>query len=257
MNYQEKDFCFCTLALGYRYRLMAKQLAEDLDKYSPGTFLIIYTDQPNDFKDSKNIIAFKHHQKGILHCYNDKRLVLEQALLKFNIAIYIDSDTTIVENIPNNIQCSTGIAGLSKNMITHVSRYRPKDVDKIINIANKIGVLPQDVNWIGESLFMISRDGNKGKEFLEMWGLVASYLELKGMHSGEGTAMGLAAAKVGWQVETNDSWESLKRSTQHLDASQQRSKGSFGHSLKRRLGYHYRLNKARLIALKNFDFYYR
>jgi hypothetical protein len=34
MTNTEKDYCFCTLALGSAYRLMAKELAQDLKTYA-------------------------------------------------------------------------------------------------------------------------------------------------------------------------------------------------------------------------------
>jgi hypothetical protein len=103
----------------------------------------------------------------------------------------------------------------------------------------------------------VTREEGKEKEFLQMWDKITSYLELKGMHSGEGTVMGLAANKIGWNVTKTDSWETLNKLTQHLDASTQRSKPSIWQNLQRRLTYHYRMTKAKIVALQDFDFYYR
>jgi hypothetical protein len=70
--------------------------------------------------------------------------------------------------------------------------------------------------------------------------------------------MGLAAAKVGWAVDTSEAWLILKNKSNHLDVSYQPPiKKDFWQPLQKRLGYHYRLNLARLNALKNYDFYYR
>jgi hypothetical protein len=46
MSQEQKSFCFCTLALGKKYRLLAQQLAKDLEENSPGTSIVIYTDGP-------------------------------------------------------------------------------------------------------------------------------------------------------------------------------------------------------------------
>jgi hypothetical protein len=257
MTQLNKDFCFCTLALGSKYRLMIKDLAADLKKYSLGTFLIVGTDEPNDFSSIENIIAFKLVQQGIFSCYNDKRFVLEKGLLQFNRAIFLDADTRINNQLPEIIQCSPGINGCHKNILEHIQKYRPKNINYIQKVAAKFNINLDTVNWIGESLFIVTQDNGKEQEFLATWGKIASYLELKGMHSGEGNIMGLAAAKVGWTVEKSDSWKTIKQSIEHLDASRQKSNKSFGDKLKRRLGYHYRLNKSKLLALKDFDFYYR
>lgn len=72
------NYCFCTLALREKYQKLTKTLAEDLKKYAPGGSLVVGTDAPQYFDNSPNVIAFKHTQKGILHCYNDKRFVLEK-----------------------------------------------------------------------------------------------------------------------------------------------------------------------------------
>lgn len=257
MNQQNNSFCFCTLAFGSKYRLMAKELASDLEKYSPGTFLVIGTDKSSDFNNNKNIIAFKLHQQGILHCYNDRRFVIEKALASFQTVIHIDSDTKILGKIPERLEYSPGISGCYENLLKHISKYRQQDRGILEHVSLKLNINIENANWIGESLYIITKDGGKEQEFLQIWGLLASYLELKGMHSGDGNLMGLAAAKVGWIVNNSENWHLLKQLTCHLDASQQKEKRSFGDNLNRRIGYHYRLNKTRLLALRNFNFYYR
>lgn len=46
MVQQENKFCFCTLALGKKYRALALLLAKDIEKYSPHTSFVILTDNP-------------------------------------------------------------------------------------------------------------------------------------------------------------------------------------------------------------------
>ena len=74
----EKDFCFATLALGKKYRVLALLLAEDLEKYSPNTSFVILTDNPREFSGRSNVLAFKHRQQGV-KCWHDKRFVLAKA----------------------------------------------------------------------------------------------------------------------------------------------------------------------------------
>ena len=69
-----------------------------------------------------------------------------------------------------------------------------------------------------------------------MWGKISRYVELNGMHGGDGNVMGLAAAKVGWTVDNSKTWKGLKKITKHLDASHQR-KASFWGDLQRRLAF--------------------
>lgn len=250
------NFCFCTLAFGAKYHLMAKELAHNLQQYSPETKLIVGTEKPHDFKSEENIIAFKLTQQGVLHCYNDKRFVLEKALAQFRTAIYIDADTKITKTIPNNIVFPSGMIGCHKNMLQHISKYRPQDLEKLTTMAAKLKINFEQAQWIGESLFIVTRDEGKEKDFLKTWSKLATYSELRGMYSGEGSIMGLAAAKVGWQISRDEVWDILKEMTQHFDASRQRSQQPFWYYLQSKAAYHYRLNKMRILALKDFNFNY-
>lgn len=259
MNFLEKEFSFCTLALGKKYRDFTKQLAGDLDRYSPGTKLVVYTDNPSDFRDKQNVLAFKHRQQGILYCYHDKRFVMEKALSMFPVAINIDADTRIVDDVPKQLEFTPGINARHQNMMAHVSKYRPQSIELIKTVANKLNIIVDDAQFIGESMYVITRDGGREKEFFKYWGTIGNYFEMNGMFSGEGNAMGLAAARVGWTINRSEGWENINKIRKHLDASYGRKHLPFWHleDLKQRFAYHYRLNKTRLAALSDFDFFYR
>lgn len=256
MNPIEKDFCCCTIALGRRYRVMAKELAADLEKYAPGTPFVIFTDRPADFKEHANAIAYKHRQQGIQRCSNDRRLLIEKALSVFPSAIHIDADTRLLDRFPDRMEFSPGITGTHQNLIEHLQKYRPQNLEIIKTVASKLDIPLEGATWVGESLYIITRDGGKEKEFFRLWGNIARYVELKGMYGGDGNLMGLAAAKVGWTAHSSETWNALKDMTKHLDASHQKSSSSW-ENFQRRLAYHYRLNWTRLVALKDFNFYYR
>lgn len=250
------SFCFCTLALGHKYRVLTQELAADLEKFADGISLIVYTDDPKDFHKHKNVIAVKHYQQGILHCYNDKRFVMEMGLSKFSAAIYIDADTRIKSPIASDLTFKPGItAGHSENLMTHATKYNPERIPHFQNIASKLNLKIETVDYIGESLFILTCDEGKEIEFLKRWGKIAKYFELHGIHSGEGNAMGLAAAEIGWTVHT-DNWQQIKDVTEHLDASHWSNKITKITKLKKRLAYHYRLNKSRIMALQNHQFFY-
>lgn len=80
-------FCFCTLAVGNRYRTHARMLANDIQQHSPITSFVVLTDRPNDFKNYSNVIAFKHRLQSVKG-YHDKRFVIEN-LLHYLIPAYI------------------------------------------------------------------------------------------------------------------------------------------------------------------------
>ncbi|MBW4630377.1 MAG: hypothetical protein KME30_00300 [Iphinoe sp. HA4291-MV1] len=256
MNQEQKGFCFCTLALGKKYRLLAQELAKDLEKKSPRTSIVILTDKPKDFQSNWNTLAYQHQQKGILLCYHDKRFVIEKALSHFHTAIYIDADTRILFSIPHDLQWQPGItAGHCENLIEHVSQNNPERLVALKNVASKLNLILENINYIGESLFVITRDEGREKEFYKYWGIIGRYLELKGIHSGEGNAMGLAAAQVGWSVK-KEGWQEIRQAIKHVEASYTPMQQTFWDKWKMRIGYYYRLNLARLIALKDYDFFY-
>ena len=51
--------------------------------------------------------------------------------------------------------------------------------------------------WCHETCYAVTKDGNEDR-FLAAWGRAAGFLQGRGVHSGEGGVMGLAAAYAGW-----------------------------------------------------------
>lgn len=255
MDKTTSDFCFCTLAFSSYYRQMAKELAADLEKYAPGTQLVVGTDDTQDFNDCSNVISYNQKQQGILHCYHDKRIPIAYGLSKFDIAILIDADCRIIKPLPQEIEQFTGVCGVHKSLVEHTQKYRPERLGTIEKIAKKMNIDVNQVSYFGEALLMVSRDGKNSEEFIDTWGKIGRYLELADIHSGSGIAIGLAAHQVGWIAEKSSDWQTINRSMNHLDASRTVERTSW-EQLQRRLSYHYRLNKQRLLALRDFNFYY-
>ncbi|MBK4729823.1 hypothetical protein JJD41_08085 [Oxynema sp. CENA135] len=252
------NFCFSTLALGEKYRGLARELIGDLEKYCPAVSLYIYTDDPQSFsgKYGIKIFGFKHRKKGILHCYHDKRFVIEKALVDFATVIHIDADSRIVNPV-EAIAFPPGITGNHENLIEHVTRNNPQQLKYMQQLADKLDLDLEKVDWIGESAFVVRRDFGKEIEFVKTWGEIGTYLELHGIHSGSGNAIGLAAAKVGWQVNRDENWQKLTQAIQNLDTSRKNSSPPLFENFKQRLDYYYRLNATRLTAaIEDFDFYY-
>jgi hypothetical protein len=256
-----EDFCFGILALTSKYQLLAKKCAEDLEKYFPETTVVIGTDNPYVFQDCNNVFAFKMKKNGILHCYHDKRFVLEKALEKFKTAIFIDADTKIIDSPATSFKIELPTEGIHAmhvaNLIQHMQYYTPERLYHFKKLSKKLEIDLNSASFVGESLFAVSVEGNKTSEFFRQWDSIASYLQLHGIHAGAGNAIGLAAAKAGLEI-TKPPWlKSLNQVTHHFDASHGSSKKTSWDFFKNRLSYHYRLNKARIIALKDFNFYYR
>lgn len=247
---------FCTLALGAKYHLLARKMAENLAHHFPGHELVVLTENPGYFDDVKNIVAIPFQQKGILHCYHDRRFAIREALKRSETTFVIDVDAQFTGPTPE-MSWQPGIVSHTENLIEHVSRYTPERLDILRKIADKLSIDIDHVLWVGESIYVVTRDDGKEEEFVETWGKIALYLELNGVHSGDGNAIGLAAAKVGWIPRSDQQWEILKGLWNHFDASHQPNHRTQWQQWQRRFAFHYRLNTGRLKALKDFDFYYR
>ncbi len=277
----DSQVCFSVLALQPKYQQLAKNLAADVAKFSPGTTLVVGTDNPDAFRDCANVLAFKLKKKGVLHCYHDKRFVIAKALQQFKVVIQIDADTQLIGPLPDSVDLSAGISGsYLANMVAHSEKYNPARLGHLKKLAHKLDLDPNSIAFVGEALFAISASDQQATEFIYQWDRLARYLELHGLHSGEGNAIGLAAAKSGLAI-TAPAWvDAINQASKHLDVSRPAQpidlledgagakpensapknsapKNPVLDKLMRRLSYHYRLNQSRLIALKNVSFYYR
>ncbi|WP_204141134.1 hypothetical protein [Halomicronema sp. CCY15110] len=250
------DYTFCTLALGHRYCLLAKQMSENLNQTAPGHQLVVLTDNPEMFADCNNVVPVFFKQQGALHCYHDKRFAIEQALKHSDTAVMVDVDAGF-ENVISDLRFEPGIECYSENLIEHVTKWTPERLTTLHKVAEKVDVEIDHATWIGESLFAVTKDDGKEQAFLQYWGQIGRYLELNKIHAGSGNAIGLAAAKVGWVPRKSDAFIHLKSLWNHFDASLQRPAPTLMSRLRRKFTFHYRLNLQRIKALKDFEFYYR
>ncbi|MDZ8105836.1 MAG: hypothetical protein RM338_09485 [Nostoc sp. DedQUE12a] len=294
MTQEDRDFCFCTLALGERYRSHAFLLAEDIEKHSPGTKFVILTDKPHKFSKYSHVLAFPHQQQSI-GCYHDKRFVIAKALSLFHTCIFVDVDVRILDKVTPNIKFLPGITARSCASITKHNKiyvdsvndfHKPKrirDLEIINKLAQKLDLNLEDNNtqFVMEVLFAVTRQDGREIEFLKHWETIAYYCELNGFTCAVGYAIGLAAAKAGLAVRWDamedivyfKDWverQKIKKGQAKPEASliyfQQHEaiefpKRSFVKKvalrLDRTIGYYYRSLRLRLATLSNFDFYYR
>lgn len=199
MTVQNQQTCFCTLALGKKYRSLAQLLAKDLAQHSPHTPLVILTDEVPWFKDHPNVLAVEHRQQGV-KCYHDKRFAIKRALSQFETCIFIDADMRITGEVLTDLQWKSGITARTGCGITKHNQTRSKDLAVIQNVAKKWNLSLEAVSYVNEFLFTVSRDAGKEIEFLKNWDAIASYFEVHGVYDGEGNAIGLAAAKAGLEI---------------------------------------------------------
>lgn len=211
MIQSQSEFCFCSLAIGQQYRALALLLAQDIEKYSPNTVFIVLTDKPQDFRHQSNVISYKHQQQGI-KCYHDKRFAISKALLHCDSCIYIDADMRIIAPMaPIEWIHEAGIAAracdsMSKKYVKITEKTANSKLEKEYIItrqaAKKLDLDKdwQNIKFIYEYLFAVTKDNGKEVKFIEYWGKLAPYFELNGVLDGEGNAIGLAAAKAGLTV---------------------------------------------------------
>ncbi|MEH2311265.1 MAG: hypothetical protein V7K35_07650 [Nostoc sp.] len=211
----EQQFCFCTLALGKVYRGLASLLAKDLELYSPNTAFIVLTDDPQEFSKYSQVLAFQHQQQGV-KCYHDKRFAIAKALSLFNSCIFIDSDMRILAPVPEYIEwlSEPGISARAcmdmpkkfAKALTKTDKYFSKEIEVIKKAAQFLNLDPEceNVTFVHEYLFSVTKSTGKEIEFLETWEILAKYFELNGVYEGEGNAIGLAAYKAGLPVRWSE-----------------------------------------------------
>jgi hypothetical protein len=286
MSFQSLEkMCFCTLALGRRYRKHAAILAEDLQKYAPTYKFVVLTDRPKDFNDLENTIALNYRQQTI-GVYHDKKEVIRQALQRFDSCLFLDADVRILDNIPESLEWPPGItayhrSSLEKRLKRHSEAQKHQDL--IRAMIEKLGLEEEDPNLkiIIEYCFAVSKDSGKEVDFLDTWDKLAVFFEINNFTNQECFAIGLAARKAGlntyYQGETmdkikffKDHIEKLKvkggqpMSSQALECLEQHRKIEFEH----RTFFHKVLRKAipkirktylqihlRLITFQDPDFY--
>lgn len=294
MNQEKSDICFCTLALGKRYRSHTFLLAQDIEKHSPGVYLIVLTDKPEEFKIYPNVLAFHHEQQSI-GCYHDKRFVIAKAISLFNTCIFVDADIRILDKLQADIKWLPGITARScTSIVKHNQEYinsanddfkanRVRDLTILNKLAQKLDLDLEDTNiqFVMEMLFVVTRQDGREIEFIKHWETIALYCELNGFYSAEGYAIGLAAAKAGLPVR----WDAMDGIVYFKDWVEQQKikKGQANpdetliyfqqheaieyhknslfekllHKLNKFIGYYYRYLRLRLAALSNFNFYHR
>lgn len=222
--------CFCTLAIHPPYRRRAKMLLAD----APSLPWIVLTDEPTDFLDL-SVRAIRYVPVGPMAidfqtklpptgngrgrpAYHDKRFVLQAALEEFETAIFIDADSRI-KSPPRLPRFRRGIAldnGLRTSIADHLSRWgqtrKPGFEELALELFGDANVL-KSAPWCSECLFAVTKNGNESR-FFEAWERGAKFLQGRGVFTGEGGVIGLAAVYAGWAVDYR-SLTKLVAATEH------------------------------------------
>jgi hypothetical protein len=196
-----KDFCFCTLAVGDRYRTHAHLLAQDIQQHMPDATLCLLSDQPQEFNEFPQVMAFEHHLQSVKG-YHDKRFILAKSLSLFENCIFVDADVRVLGSIVQDLNVYPGItARAGTNLSKHIGNMKNRQEISIIEQAlQKLNLDQKKVKWLHEFMFVMKRQNGLQDEFFRLWQTIAYFFEMQGLYHGEGYAMGLAAARIGINI---------------------------------------------------------
>ena len=207
-NKNTPNFCFCTLAIGEEYRNLALLLAKDLEIHAPNCQLLILTDNQPWFVRQPNILALPYQPQSCT-VHNDKRLVLVEALSRYESCIFLDADSRILDQVPeNDLNFSPGIVAYSScSFIKHNIQRKNKTMNpkkrRRIQLAKQYVAFHQlkleNIKFIQEYFFYVTKDSHF-EEFIKQWEILAAWFESNGILGGEGHIIGLAAAKAGFPI---------------------------------------------------------
>jgi hypothetical protein len=209
--------CFCTLAIHAPYRRRARLLCADANTVP----WIVLTDEPDDFA-ALPVRAIRHAPTGPMAvdylarlsptgegrgaaAYHDKRFALLAALQDFDTAIYVDADSRITA-LPRPGVFPSGLTVLPivrKSIADHLDTCGSWRMSVFIELARHLtgdADILQVGRWCHETLVAVTRDGRESR-FFAAWSLAADFLQARGVYSGEGGVIGLAAAYAGWSVD--------------------------------------------------------
>lgn len=209
--------CLCTLAIHAPYRRRARLLCAD----APSLPWTVLTDEPDDFADLP-VRAVRHASTGPMAAdyleripptgegrgaaaYHDKRFALLLALQDFDTAIFVDADSRI-DAPPALGAFPPGLAVLPvvrKSVSEHLETCGSWRMAAFVELARHLtgedGILDR-ARWCHETCMAVTRDGRESA-FFAAWGRAADFLQARGVYSGEGGVIGLAAACAGWSVD--------------------------------------------------------
>ena len=181
----------------------------------------VLTDEPADFA-SLPVRAIRHVPTGPMAldylerlrptgdgrgaaAYHDKRFALLAALEEFDTAIFVDADSRL-SALPSLGAFPSGLAVLPvvrKSVAEHLetcgSWRMPVFVELARQLTGDADVL-RSARWCHETCFAVTRDGRESS-FFAAWERAAAFLQARGVASGEGGVIGLAAAHAGWTVD--------------------------------------------------------
>ena len=205
--------CFCTLAIHAPYRRRARTLVSDL----PHVPWVILTDKPEDFADLP-VRAIRHAPTGPMAidylkllpsmgnaapAYHDRRFVVQAALEGFDAAVHVDADARLTDfpdlgNLPGGLINLPPPESIAEHLAIYGS-WRTGVFEELARyLIGDVSAL-HTARWVKEGFYVVAKDGRESR-FFEAWDRSVHFMEGRGVYSGEGGVMGLAALYAGWTV---------------------------------------------------------
>jgi hypothetical protein len=183
----------------------------------------VLTDEPEDFADLP-VRAVRHIPTGpmavdyLAHlpktgegrgaaAYHDKRFALLAALEEFDTAIYVDADSRIIK-LPTLSILPADLAVLPvvrKSVAEHLAACGSWRLPVFEALARQLTgdvEILRRARWCHETLIAVTR-GRSTSDFFAAWSIGAEFLQARGVYSGEGGVIGIAAAHAGWNIDYN------------------------------------------------------
>lgn len=197
-----QDFCFCTLAVGKKYRNHAQMLARDIETNGSGIPLVILTDKTDEFKQNSSILVFPHQLQSVKG-FHDKRFVLARSLELFESCMFLDSDVRIIGTVPKDMEWLPGITARSGcHLSKHMKKWHSSPAIPVIQkAALKLRIDLETVQWFHEFMFVMRRNKGLEVDFFNTWKAISYFFEMQGIYHGEAYSIGLAAAKTGLTIQ--------------------------------------------------------
>ncbi len=150
--------------------------------------------------------------------YHDKRFAILAALEDADTAIYVNADSRIAV-LPPLGPFPFGIAVarfVQRTVAEHLKTAGTWRLPAFTELAKQLtgdDAVLDTARWCHETLIAVTKDGGESR-FFEAWSRAADFLQARGVYSGEGGVIGLAAACAGWSVDY-ESLSSLDAVVQH------------------------------------------
>jgi hypothetical protein len=211
------SICFCTLAIHAPYRERARVLCGDL----PSSPWVVVTDEPDDFAglpvrairraptgpmaiDYVQRLAPTGQNRGAA-AYHDKRFAVAAALEDFDTAIFLDADSRVgalppIEPFPPGLAVLPVVTASVADHLSGCGTWRLPAFEALASELTGSADALHRARWCHETLYAVTKDGRE-QQFFAVWDRAAEFMQRRGVFSGEGGVMGLAAACTGWDVD--------------------------------------------------------